>query len=151
MNDEARMGLYQTEAQKVQAMYGDIIYMEHHVSTRHKRMDRVERAAQFGAFAALTGHYAALAERARHTEEQKTVGEDVKELLDSKLKMIRDVFPPSMLLKITYFKPDELKAGGVYETITAVVKCWDDVEATIVLDDGRRVPYVYVMDVEALE
>ena len=151
MNDEVKRGLYQTDAQKIQAMYGDIIHMEHHVSIRHKRMERVERAAQFGAFAALTGHYAALAERARHTEEQKVVGEDVKELLDSKLKIIRDRFSPSMLLKITYFKPDELKAGGAYETITAAVKCWNDIEATIELDDGRRVPYVYVMDVEALE
>lgn len=151
MTDETEMGLYQTDAQKIQAMYGDIIHMDHHVSTRHKRMGRVERAAQFGAFAALTGHYAALAERARHTEEQKAVEEDVKELLDNKLKMIRGRFSSSTLLKITFFKPDELKAGGAYETITAVVKSWDDVEAAIVLDDGRRVPYAYVVDVEALE
>ena len=143
--------MYQADAQKIQAMYGDILYMDHHVSTRHKRMSRVERAAQFGAFAALTGHYAALAERARHTEEQKVVGEDVKELLDCKLKKIRDGFSSSTLLKITFFKPDERKTGGAYETITAVVKNWDDVEATLVLDDGRRVPYAYVVDVEALE
>ena len=36
--------------------YDDIINMEHHTSIRHPRMSALDRAAQFSAFAALTGY-----------------------------------------------------------------------------------------------
>ena len=36
--------------------YDDIIDLPHHVSYRHARMSRIDRAAQFSPFAALTGY-----------------------------------------------------------------------------------------------
>lgn len=36
--------------------YDDIINFPHHVSKKHKPMSMQSRAAQFGAFAALTGY-----------------------------------------------------------------------------------------------
>ena len=35
--------------------YADIIDLPHHVSDRHPQMPRIDRAAQFAPFAALTG------------------------------------------------------------------------------------------------
>ena len=35
--------------------YDDIIHLEHPTSKRHPRMSRLDRAAQFAPFAALTG------------------------------------------------------------------------------------------------
>ena len=36
--------------------YRDIIDLPHHVSTKHPHMSRLDRAAQFAPFAALTGY-----------------------------------------------------------------------------------------------
>ena len=36
-------------------IYSDIIDLPHHDSDRHPRMPRIDRAAQFAPFAALTG------------------------------------------------------------------------------------------------
>ncbi len=36
--------------------YDDIIHLEHPTSSRHPRMTRLERAAQFAPFAALKGY-----------------------------------------------------------------------------------------------
>ena len=41
---------------KKEEKYEDIIHMPHHVSKKHKPMPLEERAAQFAAFAALTGY-----------------------------------------------------------------------------------------------
>lgn len=151
MSKKESIALFDAEEQKVKALYGDLLEMNHPVSTVHRAMGRVERAAQFGAFAALTGHYDALAERARHTEAERTMETDVRDILDLKLRKIKRDGMPSSLLRITYFKPDERKDGGAYVTQTTVVKRWDDVEAVMVVENGERIPYAYVMDVEEVE
>lgn len=48
--------------------YDDIIELEHPISCKHPRMSLHERAAQFGAFAALTGHEEAIEETAERHE-----------------------------------------------------------------------------------
>lgn len=40
----------------IEYKYGDIINLEHPVSQRHPQMSRLDRAAQFAPFAALTGY-----------------------------------------------------------------------------------------------
>lgn len=40
--------------------YADIINMQHHVSQNHPQMPILDRAAQFGSFAALRGYDAAV-------------------------------------------------------------------------------------------
>ena len=49
--------------------YDDIIDLPHHVSETRPRMSRLDRAAQFAPFAALTGYEAVIAETARRMEE----------------------------------------------------------------------------------
>lgn len=50
--------------------YADIIDLPHHRSEVHPPMSRQDRAAQFGAFAALTGHAEAIARTAQLAEEE---------------------------------------------------------------------------------
>lgn len=45
--------------------YEDILYLPHPVSSRHPQMPPEDRAAQFAPFAALTGHSAAIEQKAR--------------------------------------------------------------------------------------
>lgn len=44
------------EREKLNQDYSNIIYLPHHVSTKHPHMDILDRAAQFAPFAALTGY-----------------------------------------------------------------------------------------------
>lgn len=54
--------------------YDDIISLPHHVSDVHPPMPRRDRAAQFSAFAALTGFGAVVAETAREFGETAVGG-----------------------------------------------------------------------------
>lgn len=150
MKTNEQNALFEEEIKKVETLYANILENEHHVSTSHRRMSREERAAQFGAFAALTGHYEALAERARTTEEQRTVEKDVKTILDHKLMDLKMQEKAATMLKVTFFKPDEKKNGGAYVTMSSIVKRFDDVEAVMIFENGERVPYSYVIDVNVL-
>ena len=50
--------------------YDDILYLPHHVSPTRPKMLRLDRAAQFAPFAALTGYEAVIDETARRAEEK---------------------------------------------------------------------------------
>ena len=41
---------------------------------------------------------------------------------------------------VTYFKPDKLKAGGEYVTVTVNISDVDAVERTLVTECGLRIP-----------
>lgn len=62
--------------------YDDIINLPHPTSKVHPRMPRIDRAAQFAPFAALSGHGEEIQEAARFTEEQMEISEDMKKELD---------------------------------------------------------------------
>ena len=42
-------------------------------------------------------------------------------------------------VSITYFQPDERKAGGKYVTVAGVLKKIDEYEGVLVMEDGTRV------------
>lgn len=50
--------------------YDDIIELPHPISSRHPRMGRLDRAAQFSAFAALTGYDSMVERQAMENEEK---------------------------------------------------------------------------------
>ncbi len=119
--------------------YEDIIDLPHHVSRKHRQMPLLDRAAQFAPFAALTGHEAAIKETARLTEEEIELDENSKELLDFRLQQLQEHLSEHPEVAVTYFKPDEKKAGGAYETVTGVVKKVDDYAGELVFTDGKRI------------
>ena len=60
----------------VDEKYQSIINLEHPTSSKHPRMSRLQRAAQFAPFAALTGHDAAIQETARLTDQKIELDEE---------------------------------------------------------------------------
>ena len=94
--------------------YDDMIYLERPVSKRHAPMSRIERAAQFSPFAALTGYDAAIRETQRQTEEKITLGEDCAALLDQKIQYLQQHAKEHLKVKVTYFVADSKKQGGTY-------------------------------------
>lgn len=119
--------------------YDDIINLPHHVSKKHPQMALQDRAAQFSPFAAVTGHEEAIEETARLTDERIVLDEDEKMMLDERLQEIKEHLSEHPKVEITYFKPDSVKDGGAYETVSGHVKKIDEYERLIVLEDGTRV------------
>ena len=98
--------------------YDDIIHLNRPVSRKHSPMPMEERAAQFSPFAALTGYEDVISEAARLTAEQVVLGEDAKQELDEKLRLLEAQIAArgSAEAELTWFVPDGLKLGGEYLT-----------------------------------
>ena len=69
-------------------LYDDMLPLPHPVSKKHPSMARMNRAAQFAPFAALTGYEDAVRESARLTDQRQELEEDSRELLDEELQKI---------------------------------------------------------------
>lgn len=119
--------------------YDDIIDLPHPISKKRPQMALLDRAAQFSPFAALTGHEDAIKETARITDERIVLDEDEKAMLDAKLQEIKEHIQERPKISLTYFKPDDAKAGGSYEAVCGCVKKIDEYEHLIVFEDGVRV------------
>lgn len=122
-------------------VYADIIGLPHHVSQIHPPMPMLNRAAQFAPFAALTGYEAAVEETARLTEDEVYLDESEIAVLNEKLVRLEAVLPEHPEVQITYFRPDEKKAGGSYETITGIVRKIDHAAQCLLMDSGDKIPF----------
>lgn len=119
--------------------YEDILNLSRPVSKTHPPMSLLDRAAQFSPFAALTGYDAAVAETARLTERPLELDVDAKAELNEKLLTLRTHLSQSPQITVTYFVPDDRKAGGSYVTVTSTVRKLNSLEKWLLLEDGTRV------------
>ena len=126
--------------------YDEIINLHHHVSKTRPQMPMSDRAAQFAPFAALTGYDSAIKETGRLTDERIELDEEALTALDMKYQILMDTFDDAPEVTITYFQPDERKAGGKYLTATGAVKKVDTFGRRILLQDGTRIPLDSVYD-----
>lgn len=120
--------------------YDDIINLPHHVSKKHPQMAALDRAAQFSPFAALTGHEDAIKETERLTDERISLDEDEKAAIDASLQEIKEQLEKRPEVILVYFKPDEHKQGGSYETVSGRVIKLDEYQRKLVLENGLRIP-----------
>ena len=128
--------------------YEDIINLPHHVSERHPHMSMMNRAAQFAPFAALTGHAAAIEETARLTDSQMELADEDSEILNQKMAYLREIIHEHPTIDVTYFEPDNRKAGGAYKTIEGQLQNIDDHNQCLVLRDGKVVYFKSVLDIQ---
>lgn len=119
--------------------YEDIINLPHHRSRKHPPMPVLDRAAQFSPFAALTGHDEAIKETARLTDRRIELDEYEIAILDEQLQIIKEKQKEQPQVMVTFFQPDDRKAGGEYRTITNAVKKIDEYEKLLILNDGMRI------------
>ena len=128
--------------------YDEIIDLPHHVSKTRPQMPMSDRAAQFSPFAALTGYDSAIKETGRLTDDKIELVEESLTALNARYQMLMDVLAEGPEVRITYFKPDERKAGGAYVTITGAIRKIDDFEQIIIMQDGTRIPMGDVLSLE---
>ena len=111
-------------------------------------MPMIERAAQFSPFAALTGYDAAIKETGRLTDEKIELDEEALTALDMKYQLLMDALDDAPEVTITFFQPDERKAGGKYVSAVGAVKKIDDFERRITMRDGTRIPMDDVLSID---
>ena len=128
--------------------YFDIINLPHHVSHNHLQMPMMARAAQFAPFAALTGYDAVIHETARQTDKQVELEEYDNERLNRIFSELMDSLEEHPVVTVSYFKPDEHKAGGAYVTVTGQLKKIDTYEQLMVMEDGTAIPIGNIMDLQ---
>lgn len=119
--------------------YKDIINLPHHASKTRKPMSLYNRAAQFAPFAALTGYDDAIKETARLTEQKIELSDELKNMLNQKIKLIIENIKLQPEVVITYFVHDNKKSGGVYKTISGNVKRIDEVEKCIIFTNKLKI------------
>lgn len=117
--------------------YDDIISLPHHQSATRPHMTNLQRAAQFSAFAALKGFDEEIEETARYTEEGTELSEERKRELGERLSTLKR----GQKITVTYFLPDEKKAGGSYLTKRGILKKIDVIGDFLVFSDGEIIPF----------
>lgn len=128
--------------------YDDIINLPHHVSPTRSRMSRLNRAAQFSPFAALTGYGDAITEAARLTKYKVDLSEDDRAKINDKLNLIKSLLPDRPSIVIAFFRPDEKKAGGEYISLSGIVKKIRVYERELLMEDGTVIPFDDIMEID---
>lgn len=128
--------------------YFDIINLPHHVSRNHPQMPMEARAAQFAPFAALTGYDAVIHETARLTDNQVELEEYDNDRLNRIFSELMDSLEKLPMVTVSYFKPDEHKAGGAYMTVSGKLKKIDTYEQIMKMEDGTVIPIGSIMDLQ---
>lgn len=129
--------------------YDDMLDLPHHVSSERPHMSRIDRAAQFSPFAALTGYDAAVRETARLTQPRIELDENRKSALNRKLQRLLEVLDERPEAAITYYVPDERKDGGSYVRVTGRIKKIDTYERTVVMTDRTVIPIDQICGIES--
>lgn len=127
--------------------YDDIINLPHHVSRKHPQMSIHDRAAQFAPFAALTGHGEAIAETARLTDRKIELDDYERLKLDEKLLILQEHIMEMPEISVTYFCPDEKKEGGKYVTVTKALRKINEMERTLLMEDGMQIRIEDILEV----
>lgn len=130
--------------------YDDIIDLPHPTSTRHPRMPMANRAAQFSPFAALTHYEDAVQETARQTVARPELTEEEKSHLNAELQALAEKISEHPTVSLTYFQPDERKAGGAFVTAEGAAKKLDRHTGMVLLDDGRKIPVKNLMSIQLI-
>ncbi len=127
--------------------YNDIINLPHHVSKKHPQMTIEERSAQFAPFAALTGYEGQVKETARLTNERKDITDELRIILDEKIKLIQNNIYLNPRIEVKYFIPDSRKNGGRYVNVVGNVKKIDEYRNLIILDNKKEIPISEIIDI----
>ena len=133
---------------KLASKYEEIMKHPHHVSKTRPQMPMSDRAAQFAPFAALTGYDSAIKETGRLTGERVELDEEALTDLNMRYQLLMEALDEAPEVTITYFQPDERKAGGKYVSAVGAVKKINDFERRITMRDGTRIPMDDVLSID---
>ena len=85
---------------------------------------------------------------ARRTEAFLELDEDKKEQLDEKMHVLQEYFSEKPEIMVTYFVPDEKKAGGAYVTHRGRIRKIDTYLRRLLFEDGTEVHMQYIFEMD---
>ena len=127
-----------------------IINMQRPRTEKHPKMPRLDRAAQFAPYAALSGYEDAVEETARLTEGKIELDEGEIEKINSTLTRL-SVSPPDTKVKLTFFRPDKKKVGGAYVTTSGEIAKIDETKGEITLIGGMPIPFANLLEIYEID
>lgn len=130
--------------------YSDIINMSRPKSN-HPKMARLDRAAQFASFAALSGHSDAIKETARLTDKKIILADNEIEILNFKLCNILDSEKPRPSALFTHFVKDKTKDGGAYIETEGIIKKLDEIRNVVIFEDSTEIAVHDIIDIDILD
>lgn len=130
--------------------YRDMLHLPHPEPKKRQRMSMHDRAAQFSPFAALTGYEAVIQETGRITDRDFELAEDGKRMLDEALRALEARLGEGPEVSVTWFVPDERKAGGAYRTLSGPVRNLDRMNQCLLMEDGTRIPFGRILEIEEM-
>ena len=119
--------------------YEDMLELPHHQSAKRPHMTRLDRAAQFAPFAALSGFEGEIAEAGRLTDGEIELTEWAAEQVDEALRALRREIGRRPEVEVTYFAPDGRKNGGAYRIAVGRVRKIQELERILLLDGDARI------------
>lgn len=129
--------------------YDDMLDLPHPVSATHAHMSALDRAAQFSAFAALTGYHDAIDETGRFTESYD-VPDELRQLqLNESLCLLQAHLHEDPQVRITFFCPDDAKGGGKWLTVDTFVRKIDLPAQALTLANNDTIPFAYISEIES--
>lgn len=81
-------------------------------------------------------------------EEQAELNEDKKEELNEKLQELMAHAEEHLAVTVTYFKPDNRKEGGKYETVTGTFRKIRDYDKMFILENGTGIACDMIYELE---
>ena len=133
-------------------VYGDIIDLPRHQSSKRRHMSLHDRAAQFAPFAALAGYDEMVDEEARLTDRRITPGESDLDRLDRIFRHLSALLASGNRpdVSVLIFVPDLRKAGGRYETVSGRAKRLDPVAGKLILLGEGNPPREIILDTDRI-
>ena len=119
--------------------YEDMMNYPRYRLQSHKPMPEESRAAQFSAFAALTGYDEEIDETARLTTSREAMSEDNIAELDAAFQQLLDMESEKPTVTIVYFQPDEYKTGGAYRIYTGQFRHYDAERKKLIFTDRTEI------------
>lgn len=132
--------------------YDDIFDIKKPQSS-HKPMDRLQRAAQFAPFAALTGYETAIQEVARIVDKKIELSEEQKDEISYKLTYLQEHIGEHIVVELIYFVPDKKKQGGAYKSLKDIIKKIDEVNKKIILSNKLSISFdqIYSINLSGID
>ena len=121
-------------------IYSDIIDLPYPKSKNRKHMLSSDRAAQFAAFKALSGFEDMISENSRLIVSRIEMDDDRRDELDKKLRFLEKLKVKKPIVTFVYFVPDKYKQGGMYKTISDIIRKVDSYKRIIVTESGDCIP-----------
>ena len=129
--------------------YKDIIGLRQ-PALSHQRMERLNRAAQFAPFAALTGFEDEIEETGRYTASRAELTEDSLSEINQGLTELYSREADMPPVRILYFEADRYKEGGKYVDMTSRLLSIDKRKKQIQLENGRIIAFSNIKEIEIL-